>query len=158
LHRGRVRITLRATFPNENAMPNLAQSLVAASAVIIGFLGTVHLVYTFATPKFDPRDPALKQRMQEVSPRIAPTLTMWNAWIGFNASHSFCAMLFGAVYGFLALCEPVFFFGSRYLVIVGAVLLLSVVAIAVKYWFRIPTTGIIIATACYLGGIAVAWS
>jgi hypothetical protein len=27
---------------------------------------------------------------------------MWKAWVGFNASHSYGAILFGLVYGYLA--------------------------------------------------------
>jgi hypothetical protein len=72
---------------------------------------------------------------------------MWRAWVGFNFSHSLGAVLFGM------LC-----IGAG--VVIGAtptwiLLLLVLIAVAylgvsVLYWFRIPTAGIAIATACLL--------
>ena len=84
-------------------LKTLAPLLIAASAGIIVVLGLLHLVYTFYGPKFLPRDRDLKTRMQEVSPVITRETTVWKAWVGFNASHSYGAILFGAVYGYLSL-------------------------------------------------------
>jgi len=69
----------------------LARALVAFSAAVILLLGVVHLSYTFWALKLIPRDPA-------VAPVISADTTMWKAWIGFNASHGFGAILFGLVY------------------------------------------------------------
>lgn len=66
--------------------------LMAASAGIILALGLVHLVYTFRGPKLTPRDPALQENMARVSPVLTRETTMWKAWIGFNASHSFASV------------------------------------------------------------------
>src|SRR5688572_12148125 len=85
------------------AMNAISSSLVAASAAIVLLLGLIHLLYTFHGPKLSPRDPELQRRMQEVSPVITRQTTMWKAWIGFNASHGYGAVLFGAVYGYLSL-------------------------------------------------------
>ena len=68
-----------------------------------GFLGAIHLSDTFASDKLLPRDPDRKPRLEAISPVLTSQTTMWKAWIGFNASHSLCALLFGAVYGDLAL-------------------------------------------------------
>src|SRR5689334_22701049 len=97
----------------------LQSYFVAAAALIFLVLGTVHLAYTFTGPKFDPRDAALKQRMQEVSPVITSETTMWRCWVGFNASHSYGAMLFGWLYGYLALAHGPLFFASPFLVLTG---------------------------------------
>lgn len=53
-----------------------ASMLVAASATVVFFLGTTHLLFTFATDKFSPRDAALEARMKEVSPILTSELTM----------------------------------------------------------------------------------
>jgi hypothetical protein len=68
-------------------MNPIASVLVAASAAIILLLGAMHLLYTFRSNKFHPRDPALLLRLQQDSPVISRQTTMWNAWVGFNASH-----------------------------------------------------------------------
>ena len=77
-------------------------ALMTVSALVLLTLGVLHLVYTFSGPKLMPRDPALQARMNEVPLVITRRTTMWRAWIGFNASHSMGAILFGLVYGFLA--------------------------------------------------------
>ena len=53
-------------------------------------------------PKLTPRDPELQSSMSQIAPVITKETTMWRAWVGFNASHSVGAILFGLVFGFLA--------------------------------------------------------
>ncbi|MEO5670843.1 MAG: hypothetical protein ABIR26_09160 [Ramlibacter sp.] len=133
----------------------LASCFIAAAAAILLVLGLVHLVYTFAGAKFDPRDPALKLRMQEVSPVITRETTMWRTWIGFNASHSFGAILFGWLYGYFALAHRDFFFQSPFLILTGLVLLAGYVVLGRLYWFSIPFRGIVLATVLYVLGLVV---
>jgi hypothetical protein len=133
----------------------IATLLVAASAGIILLLGLIHLTITFSGSKLDPRSATLKTSMQEISPAISKETTMWKAWIGFNASHSMGAILFGLVYGYLALAQGALLFHSPYLLVVGLAMLLGLVALGKAYWFSIPFIGIGIALACYLAGVVV---
>ncbi len=128
---------------------NLPALLVAASAAVIFVLGVMHLVFTFHGPKFDPRDAELKARMMAVSPVISRQTTMWRAWIGFNASHSYGAILFGLVWAYLALARPVFLFQSVFLLALGLLVLVAYVVLARVYWFSIPFRGITLATVLY---------
>src|SRR5271156_7231534 len=100
-----------------------SSAFIAASAAIILFLGLVHLVYTFRGPNLHPRDPDLTARMMDVSPVITPETTMWRAWVGFNATHSFGLILFGAVYGYLAIRHSASLFQSWFLLALGFALL-----------------------------------
>jgi hypothetical protein len=100
-------------------MNTIAPSLVAASAAIMRLLGLLHLLYTFYSPQLLPRDEALHTRMQEVSPVITCQTTMWKAWVGFNASHSYGLILFGTVYGSLALAHSDVLFQSVFLLSLG---------------------------------------
>lgn len=136
----------------------LASSLIAGSAAIILLLGLLHLLYTFTGPKLLPRDRELQVRMQEVSPVITRQTTMWKAWVGFNASHSFGAILFGAVYGYLSLVHSAFLFQSTFLVLLGLTLLIGYGFLGKRYWFSIPFRGIVCATVLYAVGILVAWA
>jgi len=137
-------------------MASYASALLAVSAAIILCLGALHLVLTFRGPTLHPRDPALRERMQAVAPVLTRQTTMWDAWIGFNASHSFGAMLFGLVYGYLALEQGALLFASPFLLMVGACLLAGYLALARRYWFRVPLRGIALALACYLGAVILA--
>jgi hypothetical protein len=134
-------------------MNTIARLLFAASAVIVLLLGLIHLLYTFSGPKLLPRDGELHTRMQEVSPVITRQTTMWKAWIGFNASHSCALLLFGTVYGYLALAHSDFLFQSVFLLSVGLILLLGYVILAKRYFFRRPLLGALLATFFYVFGL-----
>ncbi|MEO8001189.1 MAG: hypothetical protein ABI644_04890 [Arenimonas sp.] len=132
-----------------------AELLIAISAGIILLLGTVHLVYTFFGPKLTPRDPQLIETMKRISPVITKETTMWKCWIGFNASHSLCAILFALIYGYLAIWHADFLFASNFLLILGACLLLSLAVLGKLYWFSIPFRGISLAALCYGAALVI---
>jgi hypothetical protein len=133
----------------------LPQLLISVCAAIVLFLGTLHLVYTFASRKFSPRDAALEDRLKLVSPVISRQTTMWKAWIGFNASHSLGAMLFGTLYGYFAIWRFQMLAQDRFLALVGAAFLASFLILAKRYWFNIPLMGIACALVLYLAGFAM---
>jgi hypothetical protein len=83
---------------------------------------------------------------------------MWKAWIGFNASHSCSAILFGLVYGYLALVQGSFLFASPFLLVLGLVFLMGYVFLSKVYWFGAPFRGIVLATALYVIALLVAWA
>ena len=139
-------------------MNALASSLVTASAAVILLLGLVHLLYTFHGTKLHPRDPQLIAKLKEVSPVITRQTTMWKAWVGFNASHSFGAILFGAVYGYLAVVHSTLLFRSPFLLGLGLLLLVGYVFLGKLYWFSVPFRGIVLATVLYVGGVVVAYA
>ena len=139
-------------------MNSLPPSLVAASAAIILLLGLIHLLYTFRGTKLHPRDVTLVERLKDVSPIISRETTMWKAWIGFNASHSFGAILFGLTYGYLALVHSAFFFQSSFLQALGLLFLAGYVFLGRRYWFSVPFRGIVFATALYVAAFLVRWA
>lgn len=130
-----------------------AYALIAAGAAVIFGLGLLHLVYTFRGTKLHPRDAQLEAQMKTVSPVITRQTTMWKAWIGFNASHSCGALLFGAVYGYLALAHGAFLFASPFLLALGALLLAGYIALGKLYWFSVPYRGILLAAVLYAAGL-----
>lgn len=134
----------------------IATVLMVASAGILLALGTAHLFYTFFGTKLLPRDPALKVRMLEVSPGITRQATMWSFWVGFNVSHSLAAMLFGLIYGYLAMAHPGILFSSPYLRAVGLAMLLVLFTVGKVYWFRAPLIGIGLSLSCYVASLLVA--
>ena len=125
------------------------------SASVILVLGVIHLAYTFRGNRLTPRDPELQARMCEVSPVISRETTMWKAWIGFNASHSYGAILFGLIYAYLAIVHADLLFDSPFLLAVGLAMLAGLVFLGRVYWFSIPFRGICIASVCYLASIVV---
>ena len=104
--------------------------LVECAAAIVLLLGSAHLLYTFHGSKLHPRDPALIAQMQSTTLVLTRETTVWRAWIGFNASHSLAAIMFGLVYGYLAWFQTPVLFGSNFLIALGAIFLAGPVLLA----------------------------
>ncbi len=93
--------------------------------------------------------------MREAHPLLTRKTTMWKAWVGFNASHSFGAILFGLVYGYLALLHRAFLFQSSFLLGLGLLMLAGYVFLGWRYWFSVPFRGIVVATISYLAALVL---
>ena len=127
-----------------------ARILMVLSAGIVFTLGVFHFVYTFWGPYLTPRDPALKISMSQVSPVMTEETTMWRCWVGFNATHSMGLILFGLVFGYLALAHGQLLFQSTFLLVVGLATLCGLVVLCKIYFFSEPLRGISISLACYI--------
>ena len=134
-------------------MPTLPALLIAASALIIFVLGSLHLWFTFRGNAFEPRDAALLARLQVVSPNISRQTTMWRASIGFHASHSFGAMLFGLVYGYLAVAQAALLLTSTFLLGTGLAMLAGYAWLGHRYWFSVPFRSTLVALALYVAAL-----
>jgi hypothetical protein len=132
-----------------------AKILMVLSASIVFTLGVFHLVYTFWGPALTPRDPALQISMSQIAPVITKETTMWRCWVGFNATHSMGLILFGLVFGFLALAHGRLLFQSPFLLVVGLAMLGGIVVICKVYFFSAPLRSMSISLVCYVASIAL---
>ena len=132
-----------------------AKLLMVVSASIMFTLGIIHFVYTFWGPKLTPRDSALQISMNQISPVITEETTIWRCWVGFNASHSMGLLLFGLVFGFLAVAHGQLLFQSPFLLFVGLVMVGGVVVLCKIYLFSVPFAGTSISLICYVASIAL---
>lgn len=130
-------------------MHALAPLLIATGAGIVLALGIIHIGYIFFSDKLLPRETALTARMQVVSPVLTRQTTIWHAWVGFNASHSLGAMLFGVLYIYLPLAQPELLFAPVFLLALGFVFLAALLALARAYWFSAPYRALWCAIAAY---------
>ena len=133
----------------------LASTLIATSAGIVLLFGSIHLLYTRYGNKLHPRDAAVMAAMQQTHPVITRQTTIWRANYGFNVTHSMGLMLFGLIYGYLALAQSALLWQSAYLLSLGAVTLLIYVVVARRYFFRIPLVGMVAATALYAVALTI---
>lgn len=136
----------------------ISRILIGTCSAIMLFLGSVHLAYTFFTHKFNPIEGQLEAAMKQVVPRISRQMTMWKAWIGFHVSHSTGLMLFGLIYGYLALFRLEVLQNSYFLAGLGLLVLLGYVVIARVFWFRAPFIGVSAATLLYAAGLLFAFA
>ena len=134
----------------------LAQIFMISSAGIILAMGILHLAYTYVGDKLHPRDKDLLQRMKTTSPVISRQTDMWKAWVGFNASHSAGAILFGAIFSYLAVQQPALLFHSYFLGVAGLTTLGAYLVMAKLYWFTRPLQGILLALLAYVAAFFLA--
>ena len=134
-------------------MPTAASILIAAGASLPLAMGTGHLVLTFRGRRLHPRQSDLIAAMKQSTAVISRDMSMWDAWISFNATHSYGAMLFGLVYAYLALARPEVLFTSWFLLALGVAVLIGYVWVGWRYWFSTPSRGVTLAAALYLAGL-----
>ncbi len=127
-------------------MSFITSLLISIAGLIYFGLGTLHLVYTFNSNKFEPWESDLTGRLQRSTLRITRQTTFWKAWIGFNASHSTGAVFFGVV--LLLTAWTTIGAGAAGLVVWALSVVHSgfYVWLAHRYWFRVPLAGTCIAT------------
>ena len=135
---------------------NAADVLIAASAVVLGAFGCLHLFYTYHGNKLDPRDPAVREAMERSSPVITRQTTVWRAATGFHASHSLGMISFALIYGYMAMFRPKVLGDSAFLMVLGMAVELSYLALSKRYFFKIPFRGAALASALYAAGWALA--
>lgn len=127
-----------------------AQILWICGSAIYIILSTLHLFYTFFTNKFDVKDKNTMELMKQTHPLLTNKLTMWNAWIGFNGSHSSGGFFLGAANIIMAIFYFDFLSAAWPLIILTDITSLFYVFLGVRYWFNVPLRGIAIATICYI--------
>jgi hypothetical protein len=128
----------------------MEQVLIIIGAAIFGILGIVHLSYTLFTNKFAAYDPDVTKAMMSTSPILTKETTVWDAWIGFNVSHSLGAILVAAVYIPIAINNLTVIEESLWFTLLPVVFGLCYMALAKYYWFKIPFVGISISTICFV--------
>lgn len=131
------------------------QLLLIVGVSVFGVLGTIHLIYTFFTEKFTPYDLSVADAMKSTSPRLTRETSVWNAWVGFNASHSLGVMMFSAVYLPLAIYHFELIASSLWFSVLPVIVGASYLFLAYKYWFKIPFIGVLISLFCFIGSLLI---
>jgi hypothetical protein len=133
----------------------MQQILILIGVSIFGFLGFMHLIYTFVGNKFHGRDPKVTLAMKQTSPVISSQTTIWKAWKGFNASHSLGVMLLPAVYIPITINHMNIIEQSLWLTLLPILVGASYMLLAKRYWFKIPHIGVTISTLCFVSAAII---
>ena len=128
----------------------IEQILLIIGAATFGVLGALHLYYTFFTNMFMTRDRKVAEAMKATSPLLTDRTTMWATWIGFNGSHSLGAIFIAIFYILLATTHMEVIRETKSFILLAVLIGASYLYLAIKYWFRIPLIGILIATICFV--------
>ena len=135
------------------------QILISSSAALVLLSGLLHLQGSFFLfdRDLEPSDPEFKRRMKDVALNISPTTDMWRAWIGFNSLFAAGLLLFGAVFGYLALFEFDALVTTPVLLVVGALYLGSLVVLSQRFLFRLPAAAFALCLGLYVVGVLMQW-
>ncbi len=128
----------------------MSRYLLIIGGMIFSSLGLLHAIFTICDihqPKrLAPVNQDLIDQMASTGVRLAPGRTnMWDAWLGFNISHSLGAVMFGLA------CVGAGVF-ARTLALPKVMLSIPVLVgviyflVAIRFWFREPAVGIGIGT------------
>ena len=134
----------------------LEQGLIGASAGICLLAGILHLYSSFFGPDLRPADAGLEARMREVPMNVSSRTTMWGAWVAFNAILGLGLMLFGMLYGYLALLRFPLLQQAPFLLLLGSGFLATLVEVWRRYTYHVPTLVFAIAFALFTTGAAMA--
>jgi hypothetical protein len=126
--------------------------LTAFSAAVAVALGLIHAAFTFHGTRLHPSDDKVRVAMERSPLRLSRQTTTWNAWIGFNASHSLGLLLFGALYGYLSLAQNELLAQSAFLELTGFVTLSLYVFLSKRFWFNRPFQLTLLAWILYVAG------
>jgi hypothetical protein len=139
---------------------NPAQALLAVAGLIVLGMGTLHGLLTLrdvGNPRaFTPTDESVRVAMQNARLAFNPRANLWQAWLGFNLSHSLGVALSGGA--LLLLAGPCFpAFATSHLVQAFAAGLAAVyLVLSLRFWFWGPALGSGLALLCVLAAIVSA--
>ena len=137
----------------------LAQLLFVVAAGIFCSLGVIHVVLTtrdLREPRsLTPADDRTRQAMVEARLRLAPVTTIWRAWVGFNFSHSLGLLVFGGIFGGLALYDFRLVAGSAVLQVAAVVVAGIYALLAVRFWFPVPAVATALGAMTFLASAVV---
>ena len=126
-------------------------SLMIGGSILAG-MGIVHFVWIIWDKLYPrwltPANDAVRVTMQSTTVRASSgRATMWDAWVGYNLSHTTALLVFGA--GAFSLGWHV---AQPAIVMRWILVLISMiyVGLSLRFWFLAPTLGFIIATVCFV--------
>lgn len=135
-------------------MRELSRYFFLAGAIPFLVLGTIHALVTpvsIADEKgLSPSDPAVRDAMTRATLLLTRRISLWQAWAGFNFSHSLGAVLFGAAVVLVGRSEASFQSQAHVFLPFAVLVASTYLAIGIRYWFVKPITGITISTACFV--------
>lgn len=126
-------------------MISLAKTFLFAGGLTFLTLGGLHAALTFRDLKrpraFIPVDDALREAMQDASLRLHSDVKLWDAWMGFNLSHSFGLLIFGCGTIILATSLNAAYQTSPLLQLALIAIACAYFVMALRFWFWIPAAG-----------------
>ena len=139
----------------------MVQLFIIVGSGIFVLLGVIHTAYTLqdlGNPRrFAPPDAELLAAMQQATVGLNPKINLWQAWLGFNFSHSLGLLTFGGAFLYTGIFYPSVFSESKILQICSVSIPAIYVILSLKFWFVNPAVLTGIATASFILAIVFSY-
>ena len=126
-----------------------AQILIITGSILLGVLGLIHFLYVLNTKKFNAFDDKVTTAMQQTTPVLTKQTSMWQAWLGFNYSHSFGVLWVPLFYIPMAINHMSVLQQSLWLTALLPIIAMVYTVLSKRYWFKVPMVGSMIALLCF---------
>lgn len=137
----------------------MARVLLSIGGTIFLAIGTLHgllALRDLATPRaFTPTDDSVRTAMQGARLAFNPRVNLWQAWLGFNLSHSLGVVLFGGALLLLAWLRFPVFAASHLLQGVSVVVAATYLVLSLRFWFWGPALGSGLSLLCILAAVVL---
>ena len=119
--------------------------------VLLGATHAVLILMDLGNPRnFTPLDATLRTAMQQSTIALHPKINLWQAWLGFNLSHSLGLLMFGGAFLYIGIRHSSLF--SQSALLQGCTILISAayLVMSLQFWYSRPAIGAGIAMACFI--------
>lgn len=138
----------------------MAQLLIIIAALPFLLFGLGHGAITLRDLRdpraFTPPDATLRQAMQQSSIRFRPDINLWQAWLGFNLTHSLGLIVLGSVFLHVGIFDPGIFTSSLLVQAFAVAVSAAYLVTSIKYFFVHPVIGSAIGLVCFLAAAGLA--
>lgn len=137
----------------------MTRILIIFAASIFLLLGSFHGFLTLKDliepVTFTPRDPAVREAMQQSSLAFRSDINLWKAWMGFNLTHSLSLILFGSPFLYVGILKPDVFASSLAIQAVSIFVSAIYVILSYNFFFSTPTIASIIGLVCFIAAVVL---
>ena len=141
---------------NSNESARLLFQVGAAVYVVLGGAHLLVISVDMVRPRFlTPRHDEVRQAMRDTGLALTDRMSMWRAWLGFNASHGLGVLFFGLVLFLIAAQDFDLVLTLRFLMPLAVSISVALTLLSIRFWFYAPTIGCAIATACFAVSFAL---
>jgi hypothetical protein len=132
----------------------VSQLLLIVGSSIFLLLGTAHGIFTFEdlfkSRYFTPRDGGLLAAMQQSTIALHPKINLWQAWMGFNLTHSLGLVMFGGAFLYIGVFHSPWFSQSMLLQAWSILIAAAYLVLSLKFFFSTPAIGSGISLGCFV--------
>jgi len=140
----------------------MVQLLIVVGSSIFVLLGGAHGVLTLRdlnNPRsFTPRDPELRAAMQKSAIAFHPKVNLWQAWLGFNLTHSLGIVMFGGAFLYVGIFHSLLFSQSPLLQGCSIFVSAAYLVISLNFFFSKPAIGSGISMGCFILAAALSYA